>query len=89
MTSLLALLFTACTMTRPTHDQALERVRAITAQTQVADLEAAWGHPTADIGSGIHIFVYPLADEGELRVGSADGKTVMYVMLDDRKVYGN
>ena len=92
MTSLLALLFTACAMTtRPTHDQALERARAITAETRLADLDAAWGHPTADIGSGIYIFVYPLADDGELRVGSSDGTSVMYVILADaagqREVY--
>ncbi|HEY0251867.1 MAG TPA: hypothetical protein VGC41_10090 [Kofleriaceae bacterium] len=92
MSALLAFLLTACAMTRPTHDQAATFARTITAETRIADVDAAWGKPARDIGSGIHIYVYPLADDGELRVGSSDGRTVMYVVLSDaagaRKLYG-
>jgi hypothetical protein len=85
------ILLAACstTMTRPahpthpTHDEALARIHGMTAATVVTELDDAWGPATADVGSGIHIYVYPMAGGGTLRVGSADGKTVMYVVVKD------
>lgn len=45
-----------------------------------ADVTAVVGQPKDDIGSGIHIFLYPIA-EGTLRVGTPDRTRVMYVVL--------
>jgi len=57
----------------------LVRLGTTTPATTVAELETTLGPPASDIGSGIHIFVYPVADGGEVRVGTADGTSVMYV----------
>ncbi|MCU0449445.1 MAG: hypothetical protein MUC97_06295 [Bernardetiaceae bacterium] len=35
------------------------------------DLVAIFGPPARDIGSGLHIYVYPLADLTEIRIGYA------------------
>lgn len=57
------------------------RLGAATASTTVADVEVTLGKAARDIGSGIHIFVYPLADNAEVRVGSPDGGSIMYIRL--------
>jgi hypothetical protein len=41
------------------------------------DLVVTFGPPARDIGSGLHIYVYPLADLTEIRIGYA-GK-IFYV----------
>lgn len=61
-------------------DRLVDRLRAISPTTTVDMLEATLGKPARDIGSGIHIFVYPL-DGGEIRVGTADGISVDYIRL--------
>ncbi len=80
---LLVLVACSTTMARPTHDQALARIHEFSATTRVAELDRDWGPPTTDIGSGIYIFVYPLADGGEVRVGTADGTKINYVVVRD------
>ena len=80
---LLVLVACSTTMARPTHAEALARIHEVSATTRIAELDRDWGPPTTDIGSGIHIFVYPLADGGELRVGTADGAKIMYVVVRD------
>jgi hypothetical protein len=37
------------------------------------------GLPDADIGSGIHIYVYRLSDRSQIRVGTPNSRDVMYV----------
>jgi hypothetical protein len=51
----------------------------ITAATTVADFEALLGPAARDIGSGIHILVFPLRGGEELRVGSPDRTAIQYV----------
>lgn len=72
-----ALAMTLCA-SRP---QIVQQLRATTAVTTVAELEVTLGAPARDIGSGIHIYVYPIDGGGEVRVGSADGATVLYIRL--------
>lgn len=58
----------------------LDRLAATTATTTVADLELTLGKPARDIGSGIHIFVYPI-DDGEVRIGTPDRASILYVRV--------
>lgn len=59
------------------------RLQATTAATTVPDITAALGKPARDIGSGIHIFVYPLPDSAEVHVGSPDATSIMYIRIVD------
>ena len=43
-------------------------------------LVAACDLPDADIGSGIHIYVYELSDGSSVRIGTPDGERVTYVV---------
>ena len=38
------------------------------------------GEPDKDIGSGIHIYVYELADGSVVKIGTPDDKHIMYAM---------
>ncbi len=51
----------------------------------VADVERELGPSDGDIGSGIHIYEYKLATR--ILVGSADGKSVLYIKVGDRDLY--
>ncbi len=41
---------------------------------------AACGLPDADIGSGIHIYVYELSDGSRVRVGTPDAEQIIYLV---------
>lgn len=41
-----------------------------------------FGLPSADIGSGIHIYVYPLSDGSQIRIGYVD--KIMYARQCDK-----
>lgn len=56
---------------------AFRRIRGRMLMREVVEL---CGLPVRDIGSGIHIYVYELADGSEVRVGTPDGKRVLYVV---------
>jgi hypothetical protein len=45
----------------------------------VDDIIKKAGQPHGDIGSGIHILTFPLADGGWALVGTPDMKSVMYI----------
>ena len=70
--------------TTVSQELALARVAMMTPDTTVQELEETIGKPTRDIGSGIHIFVYKLRDSEAytLRVGTADGSSILHVSLD-------
>ncbi|MFA6602044.1 MAG: hypothetical protein WCT02_04275 [Candidatus Paceibacterota bacterium] len=44
-----------------------------------AKVKRLFGSPEGDIGSGIHIFVYTLADKSRVLIGFADLKHLLYV----------
>ncbi len=54
-----------------------ERFTQIEPGMSFEDLNRLVGEPFGDIGSGIHIFVYPLQDDSNILVGFTD--TVLYV----------
>lgn len=52
-----------------TYDHFLNNLKPETSYPSVVDL---FGEPTKDIGSGIHIYVYELADTTEIWIGYVD-----------------
>jgi hypothetical protein len=44
----------------------------LTATMDYNDLVSAFGEPSKDIGSGIHIYVYELGDSSEIWIGYTD-----------------
>ena len=59
--------------------QTVESFRFIGAATTVQDLTGRLGTADRDIGSGIYVYAYRLADGSEVLVGSADGSHILYV----------
>ena len=77
---LLALLLLPVVAYAATRERSVKAFRAIGARTGWAAVEARFGAPDADIGSGIHIYVYRLADGSEVRIGTPDRKQILYVI---------
>jgi hypothetical protein len=57
----------------------VESFRFIDAATTLHDVTARVGAPDRDIGSGIYIYAYRLADGSDVLVGSADNSHILYV----------
>ena len=53
------------------------RIKAGMSMKEVVEI---CGLPAKDIGSGIHIYVYELADGSQVRIGTPDGEAVFYVV---------
>lgn len=58
----------------------VERFLRIKRRMSMKDVIKLCGRPDRDIGSGIHIYVYQLADNSEVRVGTPDDHKLMYVV---------
>ena len=56
--------------------EAFRRIKPEMSMEQVIDI---CGIPDADIGSGIHIYVYKLSDGSLVRIGTPDEKRLIYV----------
>src|SRR2546423_3106483 len=56
--------------------EAFRRTKPQMSMKQVIDI---CGVPDEDIGSGIHIYVYKLADDSLVRIGTPDKKRLIYV----------
>lgn len=54
--------------------------RSIKRRMSMKEVIRLCGEPDKDIGSGIHIYIYKLADGSVVRVGTPDDKQVMYVV---------
>jgi hypothetical protein len=52
----------------------------IKAEMSMKEVVEICGLPAKVIGSGIHIYVYELADASQVRVGTPDGKVVLYII---------
>jgi hypothetical protein len=75
----------ACSGTEPRMTQpsdAETRIAALPRPITLAALEPILGPPKQDIGSGIHIYVYPLDATTKIRVGTPDNDKVMYVVIE-------
>lgn len=57
----------------------IESFRFIGSGTTVGEVTARLGAPDRDLGSGLYVYGYELADGSEVRIGSADGTNVLYV----------
>lgn len=61
--------------------------RKITPAMPMLDIFRTVGLPDADIGSGLHVFVYHLRDGGKMLIGTADVKRLLcldYVTRDGK-----
>ena len=79
---LLVLVF-ACHTAAVTPDDKLSQVRALGRPVAYGDVAKVMGAPARDIGSGIHMYEWPLDAQRTLRVGTPDCKRVMYIQLID------
>jgi len=50
-------------------------------------LVAILGKPDADVGSGLHIYVFGLSDGSKIAVATADGQSVFYVDHNQKRLY--
>lgn len=77
------LLFTFCTDEQAANaDSADYFSHHLKADMTFREIVKAFGEPDADIGSGIHIYVYTLEDSTEIRIGFAD--RILYATHLDR-----
>ncbi len=74
-----------CTMARSSLH--VESFRFMDSNTTLHDLIGKVGKPNCDVGSGIHVYMYIMADGSTLLVGSDDGSSILYVMHDDLNLY--
>ena len=90
---LTALFFTACskdTREEPTDKETIEYFNYnLTADLKYDDLVNLFGEPDADIGSGLHIYVYDLRDGTKVYIGYTD--KIMYArhMSSSRQILHN
>ncbi len=67
------LLFISCTEENAANADSVDYFgRHLRADMTFRDIVKAFGEPDADIGSGIHIYVYILEDSTEIRIGFTD-----------------
>ncbi|MDQ3712162.1 MAG: hypothetical protein M3388_08095 [Acidobacteriota bacterium] len=62
---------------KPRTIEMFRRIKRRMSMKQVIEL---CGEPDKDIGSGIHIYVFALADGSVVRVGTPDDERIMYVV---------
>jgi hypothetical protein len=58
----------------------IKMFRRIKRQMSMKQIIRLCGEPDKDIGSGIHIYVYKLADGSVVQVGTPDDKKILYVV---------
>jgi hypothetical protein len=63
----------------PPTARTLEAFQRISKETSMARVIETLGLPDKDIGSGIYIYVYELADGSQVIIGSPDGKQILYM----------
>ncbi len=54
--------------------------RLITDRLSMKQIVEVFGLPDKDIGSGIYIYVYNLKDRSQVRIGTPNGKQILYVV---------
>ena len=59
--------------------QTVESFRFIGPATTVQDVTARLGAPDRDVGSGLYVYAYRLADGSDVLIGSGDGSHILYV----------
>jgi Domian of unknown function (DUF4952) len=64
----------------PVTTRSIAPFRLITDRLSMKQLVEVFGLPDRDIGSGIYIYVYDLADRSRIIIGSPDGKRLLYVI---------
>jgi hypothetical protein len=67
-------------LTKKELPQAITPFRLITDRLSMKQVVEVFGLPDQDIGSGIYIYVYNLTDRSQVRIGSPDGKQILYVV---------
>ena len=61
----------------PTKD--LAHFKMLNKQSTWSDVKATVGDPDGDVGSGLHIYVYKLADGSSMRVSTPDNVQIFYI----------
>jgi hypothetical protein len=64
----------------PSTARSIAPFRLITDRLSMKQVVEVFGLPDRDIGSGIYIYVYNLKDRSQVRIGSPDGKQILYVV---------
>ncbi len=64
----------------PATTRSIASFRLITDRLSMKQVVEVFGLPDRDIGSGIYIYVYDLADGSHVIIGSPDGKRLLYVI---------
>jgi Domian of unknown function (DUF4952) len=64
----------------PPTTRSIAPFRLITDRLSMKQVVEVFGLPDRDIGSGIYIYVYDLADRSRVIIGSPDGKRLLYVL---------
>jgi hypothetical protein len=64
----------------PTTTRSLAPFRLITDRLSMQQVVEVLGLPDRDIGSGLYIYVYVLADRSRILIGTPDGKQLLYVI---------
>jgi hypothetical protein len=64
---------------RTAASRTLEDFKRIGPSMGLKDVEARFGPPDMEVGSGIYIYVYRLADGSEMKIGAAHPSKILYV----------
>ncbi|WP_310418099.1 DUF4952 domain-containing protein [Chamaesiphon sp. OTE_8_metabat_110] len=64
----------------PATTRSIAPFRLITDRLSMKQVVEVFGLPDRDIGSGIYIYIYDLADRSQVIIGSPDGKRLLYVI---------
>ncbi len=67
-------------ITHTSETRTIKVFRSIKRRMSMKEVIRLCGEPDKDIGSGIHIYIYKLADGSVVRVGTPDDKRIMYVV---------
>jgi hypothetical protein len=70
----------------------IDEFDAIAMATSIDTILKTFGQPDRNVGSGISILVYDLDDGSMMQIGSADGKTLLYldpVFPDEKTTFDN
>ncbi|MCW5909748.1 MAG: hypothetical protein KIT62_01680 [Cyclobacteriaceae bacterium] len=74
----------SCTEEKSIHEPTFESFKSLLHQDMTySQLVKTFGEPARDIGSGIHIYVYPLQDDSEIWIGYS--KSILYAYQVDRQ----
>jgi hypothetical protein len=64
----------------PSTARSIAPFRPITDRLSMKQIVEIFGLPDRDLGSGIYIYVYNLKDRSQVRIGTPDGKQILYVV---------